>query len=104
MSLRHLSGTRSSARAIEGLSVSAQRCSRTVVVRDRHLVAHTHQEPFRLFIEGLSAQGNSNEGFLVVAKAPPITARRDRGPIHSFGDVSKHLKGIGGTPRYPGKP
>ena len=36
-----------------------------VVLRDRHLVAHTYQEPFRLFIEGLAARSGSNKRFLV---------------------------------------
>jgi hypothetical protein len=36
-----------------------------IVVHDRHIAAHTYQEPFRLFLEGLPARGGSNKGLLV---------------------------------------
>ena len=36
-----------------------------IVVHDRHIAAHTYQEPFRLFLEGLPARGGSNKELLV---------------------------------------
>lgn len=49
-----------------------------IVIRDRHVVAHTYQEPFRLFIEGLSSRGGSNKALLVEVSGfePPTSALR----------------------------
>lgn len=36
-----------------------------IVVRDRHVVEHVYQEPFRLFLEGLAGRSGSNKDLLV---------------------------------------
>lgn len=54
---------------ITGSMESKRRWSRAmfaeIVVRDRHIASHEYQEPFRLFLKGLTGRGGSNKDLLV---------------------------------------
>ena len=50
---------------INGSQESKRRWSRAmfaeIIVHDRHISNHEYQEPFRLFLEGLTGRGGSNK-------------------------------------------
>lgn len=72
---------------IKGSQESKRRWSRAmfaeIVVHDRHIANHEYQEPFRLFLEGLTGRGGSNKELLVEVNGlePSAVVRRSHASL-----------------------